>query len=139
MLEDRASVKRSVLGSGCHVGSSCKVGARRAWGRAGLGIALHCVQAAAWGMQPCPSHALTAGFPTLNLTPMHRPLQVVNCVIMDDVRLGPGCNMHNCILGSNCVVGEGARLRDCQLAPGYSVPAGAELTEEVLPAPPLRE
>ncbi len=69
----------------------------------------------------------------------HAPSQVVNSVLMDDVRTGPNCAIHNCVLSAGCVLGEGARLRDCQLAPGYAVPAGAELTEEVLPPPVLRD
>ena len=72
--------------------------------------------------------------PPLPSPPLPFPLQIVNSVVMDDVRTGPSCAVHNCVLSQGCVLGEGARLRDCYLAPGYAVPAGAELTEEVLPA-----
>jgi ADP-glucose pyrophosphorylase len=66
-------------------------------------------------------------------------VQIVSSVLMDDVRVGPGCAVHNCILSAGVALGEGVRLRDCQVAPGYAVPAGADLTEEVLPPAAPRE
>ena len=84
---------------------------------------------------PCP--ALPC--PTIALRSPNAGLQVVNSVLMDDVRLGANCAVHGCIISTGCSLGEGVRLRDCQLAPGYAVPAGAELTEEVLPPPPYKE
>lgn len=185
-LEERVSVKRSVVGAGCQLGAGTKVRREGGWGGLGregvcggaglVGVAgtLRTVRCPGWCPLSCPAQVrcqtsaqplaqpLTtprlpaplklcpaAAADTLAITcasqpptptpPSPRLLQVVNSVLMDDVRTGPNCAIHNCVLSAGCVLGEGARLRDCQLAPGYAVPAGAELTEEVLPPPALRE
>ena len=136
-LEDRTSVKRSVVGQGCHLGAGSKVGGTEWCGAACEG---RCGAVQGWSVL-----AVVAPMAGRHLARPHSPslpttaLQVVNSVLMDDVRLGANCAVHGCIISAGCSLGEGVRLRDCQLAPGYAVPAGAELTEEVLPPPPYKE
>ena len=147
-LEDRTSVKRSVVGQGCHLGAGSKVGGG-AGGRGGQRGAEQSAGGCLGGRQrmaaavvlPAAGRALTrppSACPALPC-PARAPVQVVNSVLMDDVRLGANCAVHGCIISAGCSLGEGVRLRDCHLAPGYAVPAGAELTEEVLPPPPYKE
>lgn len=167
MLDDRASVKRSVVGSGCSLGTGTKVGGCR-WLGQGF-VRQVCVTACldesgqrtiastckllschpscipnVWNRLLC--HACAPSLLQQPLRPGSEQCcapgtspQVVNSVVGDDVRTGANCAIHNCVIASGCTLGEGARLRDCQLGPGYSVPAGADLTDEVLPPPPYRE
>uniref|UniRef100_A0A7S2DBL0 Mannose-1-phosphate guanyltransferase C-terminal domain-containing protein n=1 Tax=Octactis speculum TaxID=3111310 RepID=A0A7S2DBL0_9STRA len=53
-----------------------------------------------------------------------------NCVVMDNVRIGPNSVIQNSVLCEGTIIGEGCSLNDCQVAPHAEVAAGIKAKSE---------
>lgn len=59
-------------------------------------------------------------------------VRLQKCLLMENVVVESGCVLSGCVLGRRCKIGKGSDLKDCFVQEGYTVPAGTVAKGEVL-------